>query len=82
MSGASVARRVPEGAPRRDGNSSTPSMRDISATEFARRVGMAPARARQLFKDGEVPTAYPTPGGRWMCAEWAIHEWQRTRSIG
>ena len=58
------------------------SYRYISASEFARRVGMAPARARQLFRDRAVPTAHATYGPkgqvRLVCAEWAIREFQRT----
>lgn len=62
--------------------SSTADLREVSAAEFARIVGMSPERAVAVFKSGEVPEAYLTDGGReWRCPIWAIRPWQERRAI-
>ncbi len=63
--------------------SATADLREVSAAELGRIVGMTPERAVRILRAGEIPEAYLTEGGReWRVPTWAIRAWQERRAGG
>ena len=62
----------------------TSELRELSARQAARELGIGDERMRAILEAGEIPEAYRTDGGRvregrWAIPRWAIREFQARR---